>query len=57
MTITNLVDTGAEVLAASTGGTAIVANYVAPTLSLTGPDTLANYQAVLRSVTYLNNSA
>lgn len=56
VTITNLLNAGAEVLAASTGGTAIVASYVAPTLTLTGTDTLASYQAVLRSVTYLNSS-
>ena len=56
VTITNLLDAGAEVLAASTGGTAISANYVAPTLTLTGTDTLANYQQVLRSVTYPNSS-
>ncbi|HKR63846.1 MAG TPA: Ig-like domain-containing protein, partial [Thermoanaerobaculia bacterium] len=56
VTITNLLDSGAEVLAANTGGTAIVANYVAPTLTLTGTDTLANYQQVLRSITYANSS-
>jgi hypothetical protein len=56
VTITNLTDAGAETLAATTGGTSIVANYVAPTLTLTGVDTIANYQAVLRSVTYNNAS-
>ena len=56
VTITNLLNAGAEILAASTAGTSIAASYVAPTLTLTGPDTLANYQAVLRSVTYLNSS-
>ncbi|MEM8931234.1 MAG: Ig-like domain-containing protein, partial [Acidobacteriota bacterium] len=56
VTITNLLDAGLENLAASVGGTSIVANYVAPTLSLTGSDTLANYQAVLQSLTYNNSS-
>ena len=56
VTITNLADVGAEVLAANVAGTAITANYVAPTLTLTGSDTLANYQQVLRSVTYANGS-
>jgi hypothetical protein len=56
VTITNLLDPGAETLAASTAGTAIVAAYAAPTLSLSGADTLANYEAVLRSVTYANSS-
>ncbi|HEX3528831.1 MAG TPA: Ig-like domain-containing protein [Thermoanaerobaculia bacterium] len=56
VTITNLLDSGAEFLAASTGGTSIVAVYAAPTLTLTGSDTLAHYQQVLRSVTYNNTS-
>lgn len=56
VTITNLTDAGEEILAAATGGTSIVASYVAPVLSLTGPDTVANFQAVLQSVTYENTS-
>lgn len=56
VTITNLQDTGLETLTANTGGTAINANYAAPTLTLTGTDTLANYQQVLRSVAYDNAS-
>jgi hypothetical protein len=56
VTITNLLNTGEEILDATTGGTAIVASYLAPTLTLTGTDTLANYQTVLRTVTYLNGS-
>jgi hypothetical protein len=56
VTITNLLNAGAEVLAATTGGTAITASYVAPTLTLLGADTLANYQAVLRTVAYFNSS-
>ena len=58
VTITNLLDTGFETLATDVTGTSIVANYaVAPgtgTLTLTGPDTLANFQTVLRKVMYLN---
>lgn len=56
VTITNLQDAGAEALQASTGATAITAVYSAPTLSLSGADTVANYQAVLRTVTYRNTS-
>ena len=56
VTITNLVDSGAEVLAANTAGTSIVASYAAPTLTLTGSDTLAHYQQVLRTVTYLDST-
>jgi hypothetical protein len=56
VTITNLVDVGFETLAATTGGTLITANYAAPTLTLTGVDTIANYQTVLRSITYNNSS-
>ena len=56
--IGNLLDGTAESLAANTGGTAIVAGYngVTGTLTLTGPDTLANFQTVLRTLTYLNTS-
>jgi hypothetical protein len=56
VTITNLLDAGAETLAATTAGTSIAASYIAPTLTLTGSDTLARYQAVLRSVVYANSS-
>lgn len=56
VTITNLLDAGVETLSATTGGTAITATYTAPTLTLTGTDTVANYQTVLRSVTYNNTS-
>ncbi|MBZ0115286.1 MAG: IPTL-CTERM sorting domain-containing protein, partial [Thermoanaerobaculia bacterium] len=56
MTITNLLDAGLEALAGATGGTAISASYAAPVLTLTGVDTVANYQQVLRSVTYDNSS-
>jgi hypothetical protein len=48
-----------DVLAASTAGTAITASYNAATetLSLTGTDTLAHYQAVLDSVTFNSTAA
>ena len=54
-----ILDAGQETLAATTGGTSIVAMYNGGTgvLSLTGSDTVANYQTVLRSVTYNNSSA
>ena len=47
-----------EVLAATTTGTNITASYNSATgvLTLSGTDTLANYQQVLRSVTYNNLS-
>ena len=56
VTITNLLDTGDETLSADVTGTSITANYVAATgvLTLTGPDILANFEAVLRTVRYLN---
>src|SRR5262249_33957030 len=56
VTITNLLNAGSEFLAATTSGTSITASYVAPTLTLTGSDTLAHYQQVLQSVTYNNAS-
>ena len=54
VTITNLLDGTAEVLAANTSGTSITANYVSATgvLTLSGSDSVANYQQVLRTVTY-----
>ena len=56
VTITNLLDTGSEVLSTDVTGTSITANYVAATgvLTLTGPDTLAIFQTVLRKVRYQN---
>jgi large repetitive protein len=47
-----------DVLAATTSGTNILASYDGNTgvLTLSGIDTLANYQQVLRSVTYLSTS-
>ena len=55
VTITNVLNAGVETLTATPTGS-ITVNYVAPTLTLSGSDTLANYQAVLRTVTY-NNTA
>ena len=48
-----------DVLAADTTGTAIAASYdnANETLTLTGSDTLADYQTVLRSVTFSSTSA
>ncbi|MEO6194004.1 MAG: IPTL-CTERM sorting domain-containing protein, partial [Thermoanaerobaculia bacterium] len=56
VTITNLLDTGNETLSTDVTGTSITANYVAATgvLTLTGPDTLANFRTVLRKVRYQN---
>jgi len=56
VTITNLLDTGSEILSTDVTGTSITANYVAATgvLTLNGPDTLANFQTVLRKVRYQN---
>ena len=54
VTITNLLDGTDEVLAADTTGTSIAGSYDDATgiLTLSGPDTVANYQQVLRTVTY-----
>ncbi len=58
VTITNLQDGALEVLAANTTGTSITASYDSGTgvLTLNGSDTVANYQQVLRTVTYDNTS-
>ena len=58
ITIANLLDGADEVLAADTTGTAIVASYSSATgvLTLTGVDSVANYEQVLRTVTYDNAS-
>lgn len=49
---------GQDVLSATTAGTAIAASYdgTAGTLELTGDDTVAHYQQVLRTVAYANTS-
>jgi hypothetical protein len=56
--ITNLLDGNKEVLTATTTGTSIVAAYntASGLLSLTGNDTVAHYQQVLRTIFY-NNTA
>lgn len=56
--ISNLTNPGQEVLAANTTGTNITATYNANTgvLKLTGTDSVADYQSVLRNVTYSNSS-
>ena len=55
-TVMNLLDAPNEILAVDTTGTAISASYDPGTgvLTLSGTDTLANYQAVLDSLTYEN---
>ncbi len=56
--ITNLKDGSAEILAATPGGTGNITSTYDPAtgvLSLTGVDSVANYQRVLRTVTYDNN--
>jgi uncharacterized protein (TIGR03790 family) len=45
-----------DVLAANTSGTSITANFAGGVLTLNGSDIVANYQQVLRSVTYNNTS-
>ncbi|WP_161604790.1 DUF4347 domain-containing protein, partial [Roseiconus nitratireducens] len=57
VTITNLLDGAAESLTADTTGTSIMANYSGGVLTLSGSDTVANYQQVLRTVRYDNASA
>lgn len=55
VTITNRQDGSSESLAAITTGTSITAAYASGVLTLSGSDTVANYQQVLRTITY-NNS-
>lgn len=55
-TLLNPLDGAAERLAVQTQGTAITAQWDGQTLRLTGSDTAAAYQAVLRSLTYENSS-
>ena len=63
VTITNLADNskGAanEVLAADTSGTSIVQSYNSATgvLTLSGTDTVDDYNQVLRTITYVDNAA
>jgi hypothetical protein len=56
VTITNLLDGAAEVLAANVGATGIVANYAGGVLTLSGGANVADYEQVLRTVTYENTS-
>ncbi len=56
--ITNLLDDQREILTANVSGTAITRQFDHATgvLKLTGADSIANYQKVLRTVTYNNTS-
>ena len=45
-----------DLLTADTSGTAIVASFAAGTLSLSGSDTVAHYQQVLRTICYDNSN-
>ncbi len=58
VTITNLQDGAFELLAADTTGTSITASYDSGTgvLTLSGTDTVVNYEQVLRTVMYDNTS-
>jgi VCBS repeat-containing protein len=56
ITITNLLDGAAESLSATTTGN-ITANYSNGTLTLSGTATVAQYQQVLRTITYANTAA
>ena len=56
VTIANLLNPGLETLAATTLLGGATANYVAPTLTISGSATLAQYQTMLRAVTYNNTS-
>ncbi|MFK7888897.1 MAG: LamG-like jellyroll fold domain-containing protein, partial [Gammaproteobacteria bacterium] len=58
ITITNLLDGADELLSANTAGTAIVASYdsINGVLTLSGDHSLAEYQQVLRTVTYDNSA-
>lgn len=58
VSITNLLDIGAEILSADTSGTGIVANYDTGTgvLTLSGTDSVANYIQVLRTIEYENTA-
>jgi len=56
ITITNLLDGANEILSADTTGTLITASYVGAVLTLSGTDSVANYQQVLRTIAYDNTS-
>ena len=57
VTIRNLENGSAEILSTNTNGTGIAKSYSGGVLTLSGEDSLENYQNVLRSVTYQNNAA
>ncbi|BAZ49201.1 putative outer membrane adhesin [Nostoc sp. NIES-4103] len=63
ITIELLFEGAAEPLSADTSGTSIIASYnydsntITGILTLTGTDTIANYEQVLRSITYNNTAA
>ena len=58
VTITNLLDGAAEILTANAGATGLSVNYDSGTgvLTISGAGTAAQYQQVLRTVTYNNTS-
>ena len=58
VTITNAMDIGSEILQADTTGTLIAASFDAATgiLTLSGTDSVANYEQVLRTITYDNTT-
>ena len=55
-TITNLQDGPAELLEVDTTGTPIVKSFTGGVLTLTGPASVAEFQQVLRTLTYANSS-
>lgn len=57
ITIANPLDGEFETLTAAVDGTNITATYDSAGLTLTGEDTIANYQQVLRTVVYNNTSS
>lgn len=59
ITLTNPLDGDAENLKVNSRGTNITADFdnTTSTLTLSGPDTVANYQQVLRTLTYNNKAA
>ncbi len=56
--ITNLYDVGLEMVGVDTGGTGITADFdeFSGVLSLTGSDTVANYEQVLSTLSYYNGA-
>ena len=56
VTIANLLNAGLETLATPTLLGGATANFVAPTLTISGSATLAQYQTMLQAVTYNNSS-